>query len=144
MYIRRDDGKVVVVFLECDEHQHKSGYYDASCEVARMMDVAHACTLDGNTLPIVWLRWNPDTFKADGSCSKVLLRDRVVSLLQVLDAIKTNIAIRHPPMSCCFMFYDRRSDIPSDYPPEYYDDIRPDVQAFGPFVRPMQMFFDAL
>lgn len=55
--VRMDFGTHVVI-VECDEYQHK-GY---NCENKRMMEIFQDC---GNR-PIIFLRFNPDSYENNG------------------------------------------------------------------------------
>ena len=66
--IKDNDGKSGVIFLEVDEHQHKT--HLISCELRRMMDVHQSLVMEGNTLPIAFLRYNPNSHKVDGEFRK--------------------------------------------------------------------------
>jgi hypothetical protein len=55
--VRIDFGTHTVI-VECDENQHQ----DYSCENKRMMEIFEDC---GNR-PIVFLRFNPDSYEEDG------------------------------------------------------------------------------
>jgi hypothetical protein len=49
-----------VLIIECDENQH--GSYNTSCENSRTMELF----VDFNNRPIVFIRFNPDTYTVDG------------------------------------------------------------------------------
>jgi hypothetical protein len=49
-----------VLIIECDENQHRS--YTTSCENSRTMELFQ----DFNNRPIVFIRFNPDTYSKDG------------------------------------------------------------------------------
>lgn len=63
------------IFIEVDE---RGGHpeYESSCETARMTDIAEAVQSCGTTVPVVFLRLNPDSY--DGPLTH--LRDRVAQL----------------------------------------------------------------
>jgi hypothetical protein len=70
-----------IIFLEVDEngghHAHnlitdaevksesESNFYNVTCEQARMMNVLASSRAEGITLPIAFLRYNPNSFKRD-------------------------------------------------------------------------------
>ena len=55
------NGTFGVIFLEIDEKQHEDRML--SCEVSRMAKILEILTLQGNTLPIRFIRYNPHSFK---------------------------------------------------------------------------------
>ena len=72
-----------IFLLEVDEEQHE--WYIISCEVSRMTKVHAALAIEGNTLPLVFIRYNPHAVRKDGrlleiSTSKRL--DRLISVIQ--------------------------------------------------------------
>ncbi len=63
--------KGCLVFLEVDEHQHES--YTVACDVARMARIVESLCVGGNTVPILFLRYNPDAFTVDGKSGSCAL-----------------------------------------------------------------------
>ena len=55
-----------IIFLEVDEHQHRFGYYSVNCDLKRMSYVMESLVYSGNTLPILWLRYNPNAYSVNG------------------------------------------------------------------------------
>lgn len=92
-----------VIFLEIDENQHRFGSYSVGCDMKRMGYVMQALAIDGNTLPIVFLRYNPQGFKVDGVTKRTLKKEREKRLLQWLDEFEPNVS---QPLSIVYMFYD--------------------------------------
>jgi hypothetical protein len=89
-----------ILFMECDEHSHMD--YDVSCEVSRMMKIQESMVLQDITKPIVWIRFNPDSFKIDDTTQKILFNDRAKT---VVDFIKI-----HQPsndLEIHYFFYDQ-------------------------------------
>jgi hypothetical protein len=72
-----------ILFTECDENSHMD--YDVSCEVSRMMKIQESMVLQGITKPVVWIRFNPDSFKIDDITQKILFNNRAKT---VVDFIK--------------------------------------------------------
>ena len=87
------------VLLEVDEHQH--AHYGISCDAARMLDVFAEQMKLGRAGKFHFVRFNPDEFKEGGQKRKVLLRDRLAKLIEVLD--------KEPPKqySVTYLYYDR-------------------------------------
>jgi len=61
------------IFLEVDERQHKYGYgSNVACDFKRMHDATTAALLDtGCSLRVLWLRYNPHSWRVDGSVVRV-------------------------------------------------------------------------
>lgn len=64
-FIEAPKGHIIIV--EVDEYNHKD--YDINCEVVRMFNIQQAIMT-----PIVFVRYNPDTYKPDGNKTKALKR----------------------------------------------------------------------
>jgi hypothetical protein len=61
--------------------------------------------LEGNTLPIVFIRYNPHTFTVAGKKAPIKEQDRHNTLLNTINAL--NII---KPLSVVYLFYDRDED----------------------------------
>lgn len=90
-----------VLMLEVDEFQHDS--YAVSCELSRMMNLYEACMLDGNTQPLGFLRYNPDSYKVDGVSVKKQQKERERILLETIASWAPG---QQSTMSIMYMFYD--------------------------------------
>ena len=78
----------IVFFLECDEFQHM--HYEISCENARMLKVNETLLSQGNTLPIVFIRYNPETkYKIDGKSVKTTQKEKQAKLLEFIRSYDT-------------------------------------------------------
>jgi hypothetical protein len=106
-----------VVAVECDEHEH--GSEPVLCEVTRMLDVAaqHRLTSD---LPLHFIRFNPDSYTANGRPQKPKMAERHKELL---------LAIEEPltaPMAITYICYSSTNGVAEvtksdDFPPELRD-----------------------
>ena len=98
--------------LECDEYQHKRGNYTFECESGRLDEIID----EFKTGKIVWVRWNPDSYKTYGP------RDsRKVRLEKLVDLIMH--FVKHPPsshISVHYMYYDRDSPLIVDRWPFHF------------------------
>jgi hypothetical protein len=94
-------GEAFIVLLENDEEAHSSR--PVSCEVKRMMDVVSSFTMDGNTLPILWVRFNCDTFRIDGTVQKKKQAERFEGLETFLHRLEEQ---HHPSFAIHYLFYD--------------------------------------
>ena len=78
----------IVFFLECDEFQHT--HYEISCENARMLKVNETLISQGNTLPIVFIRYSPETtYKIDGKSVKTTQKEKQAKLLEFIRSYDT-------------------------------------------------------
>ena len=98
----------VLVMLECDEHQHPGTGY--SCDLRRMAYVREALTIEGNTLPLVFLRYNPDAFKVGGVTRPTKKKDREARLVALLRDLEVRDATGLPPMTLQYLYYDVTAD----------------------------------
>ncbi len=99
--------KGIIFAIENDEHQHET--YSLSCELRRMADVKSVFVQEGNTMPLVWIRYNPDTFYKGESKIKIDKKDRinkVVNLINKLSEVPENIS----PLTIYYCFYDTYKD----------------------------------
>lgn len=92
----------VVILLEVDEFQHE----EYACDVRRMGEVMAALTLEGNTLPVLFLRYNPDEFRVNGVKSKLKKKDREAKLLGYIKDVLSGAIALDRPVSVQYMFYD--------------------------------------
>ena len=95
-----------VVFVETDEYQHDS--YGVCCDIARMADIMAALALDGNTLPVAFVRYNPHAFTLDGVHQKVPTTTRLERLIATVRSLVA-LGPKLPPFSVTYMFYDGES-----------------------------------
>lgn len=70
--------------------------------MSRMAKITESLALGGNTLPVVFVRYNPDTFKVDGATKRVLKVEREKQLVQFLRGMQTPLK----PLSIQYMFYN--------------------------------------
>jgi len=114
-------GKFHVV-VEVDEYQH--AYYSQICETSRMNNIVAAWCLGGNSVPIIFIRYNPHAFKVDGKTKRTQMAERHKKLAQLLDHIINMEPVND--VQVYYMFYDTDEGIPkvlSD--PDYYDEVKP-------------------
>jgi hypothetical protein len=93
-----------IVFLEVDEGQHRFGDYSVLCDMARMTKVIESVALEGNTLPILFIRLNSDGFKIDGKTKRTLKRIRSARLIDLIKKMKFDK--RSPLLQIQYMYYD--------------------------------------
>ncbi len=102
--VRDADGKLTgIIFLEVDEDQHKS--YAINCDTRRMADVYESLIVEGNSFPILFIRYNPDVFKVNSEKTKVLSKDRQARLINLLKNWDFT-----QPFAILYMYYDTNED----------------------------------
>jgi uncharacterized Zn-finger protein len=97
------------IIIECDEHQHRN--YSPVCESGRMDEIIDEL----KTGKIVFIRWNPDTYKSNNGKRKLrkerlkMLSDRVTELTQQEkdDSLSDHISV-------IYMFYDEDNEAIAD------------------------------
>jgi DNA-directed RNA polymerase subunit RPC12/RpoP len=86
----RIDFKIVydgtIFLLEIDEFQHD--WYSQYCETRRMYSVFQSLTVEGNNLPIVFIRYNPDRYKVDSELVKTPKSIRMHELVEFIQTFK--------------------------------------------------------
>jgi hypothetical protein len=88
-----------VFFIEVDETQHSDK--DQSCETSRMLRIVESLTIGGNTTNIIFIRFNPDTFKENGKTTRVPLKERHATILHLIQTIVTD-----RPFSVIYKYYN--------------------------------------
>jgi hypothetical protein len=66
-FVINPGGGKSLIFLEVDENQHRFGYGEAGCDMKRMGKVMESLTVAECEMRVVWLRYNPGSFKVDGA-----------------------------------------------------------------------------
>jgi len=114
-------GKFHVV-VEVDEHQHV--YYSQICETSRMNNIVSAWRLGGNSIPIVFIRYNPHAFVVDGTTKRTTIGERHKKLIELLDHIRNTEPVKE--VQIFYMFYDTEGGVPTVMnDPDYYDEVKP-------------------
>lgn len=91
-----------IICVEIDEDQHKDR--PIICECARVAKIFESLALEGNSLPVVFLRFNPNKYTLDGKQQSITKNIRFDKLLDELKYIKNQDDL--PPLSIKYMFYD--------------------------------------
>lgn len=84
----------LVLWIECDEFQHKHTNAEYTCDEKRISDSYDE--FSGKKLVVI--RWNPDSYKSD--TAKVLFKDRLKSLKDLVLSI-----IETPPTELIYIYY---------------------------------------
>jgi hypothetical protein len=122
-----------IIFIECDEFQHDDR--DTSCEVARMTQVNEALALEGNTLPIVWIRWNPDACRMNGVKCRIPQKERGALLVRFLHALtSSSVALLPGSVSIFYLFYDRDDGVGHGFVPPKFA-LAPEYASFCTLIK---------
>jgi len=77
----------VIIFIEVDETQHED--YGIDCDIKRMSDIYSSLMLDGNTLPVIFIRYNPHGYKVNGVTKPTKQVDRHAKLIETIQYAST-------------------------------------------------------
>lgn len=106
-----------LVLLEVDENQHASSSYSVSCDATRMEKVHESLALAGNTLPVIFVRYNPHAYRVDGSRTTVPKVSREARLVALLASADSAIYTQRRPLAIQYMYYnsiDGRAEVLGD------------------------------
>jgi hypothetical protein len=106
-------------YIENDEYQHKS--HDVSEEIQRMIDVKEYLDFNNIETPLVWIRYNPNSFKINGRNTYI---DETIKLNKIIKLI-TDISLTEKPlepMTIYYCYYDIKKDILEILNSESYPD----------------------
>jgi hypothetical protein len=111
----------VRVMVECDEDQHRT--YPARCECTRMLQIHENHVKNGDTRPLVFVRYNPDgPVLVDGIKRKIMRKWREEALVAFLKTIQAEKRRFDAPLSVVYAFYDTDEDgelcVTAELPPE--------------------------
>lgn len=93
------DYTLFTVIVEVDENQHQG--YAPECELNRMKQIFQ----DFGGTPVLFIRYNPDSYKNICGDKQVSNDNRVTKLVAYLNTLK-NHKEWLIPLSVCYMFYD--------------------------------------
>ncbi len=93
----------VVIIVEVDEGQHRFGSYSVSCDMSRMARIIESLCVEGNTLPVWFIRYNPNAYTLDGVKQKSLKKTRVERLIEQIQGIH---GTPRQPLTITYMYYD--------------------------------------
>ena len=92
----------VIVFLEVDENQHSDR--SQLCECARMAKIVESISIGGNSLPVIFFRFNPHEYTVNGKRQYKSKKARYQRLTEELNSIVNFEEI--PPMQIKYLYYD--------------------------------------
>jgi len=97
----------VIIILEVDENQHRFYKDGISCDMKRMGHIMTGLAIDGNTLPVLFIRYNPHSFKIDYEKQKGLpKKEREQILIQFIKDYKSP----GEGLDIAYMYYDYETD----------------------------------
>lgn len=113
--------KNVIIILEIDEYQHES--YPVICEINRMLTFQAVQEINNNSLPILWIRFNPNEYIVDFEEHEFLgKKERVNEIIRII--VNSQKQAYTKKMNLLYMYYDIEDKNPCiSYLPEF-DSIR--------------------
>jgi len=111
--------------IENDEHSHEGN--PIVDEVNRMIKATEVLQRNGQTLPIVWIRFNPDVYYIDGVKQTTSNTERFDKVIELMDhMIKHQNELK--PMNIIYLFYDQTDYEPNIlYDKEYPEHIKENI-----------------
>jgi hypothetical protein len=112
----------IIFCHENDEHQHKAE--EISCETRRMIDIKNVFLQEGNDMPLVFIRFNPDGYRKNKILQNKTKEERLKRYIEIYNQIKADKE-NLKPVNIFYLFYDVKNDkleILDD--PEYPGDIK--------------------
>ena len=89
--------------MEVDEEQHRFYKGGISCDMKRMGHIMTGLTIGGNTLPVLFIRYNPHSFKINYKKHKgPPKKEREQILIQFIKDYKSRVV----PLDIAYMYYD--------------------------------------
>ncbi len=96
-----------VVCLEVDEGEHRFGY-TVLCDMARMSHIHESMAIGGNTLPVVFLRYNPQQYTVNGKLQRKPRKYREERLIQLLQDPSSDVG-SGSSLAIKYMYYDAKT-----------------------------------
>lgn len=94
-------------YIENDEYQHKSNtvYH----ELQRMTDVKDYLIFNNIKTPLIWIRYNPNSFKINGRITSLKEEDKIIKVSNLIKNILENKDYLKP-MSIYYCYYDIKNN----------------------------------
>lgn len=126
----------LTVFIEVDCHQGVGRLSTVGDEVQRMKDLGAATHVQGTTGPIVWLRFNPDSYHRNGITQSTSKKERLAKLHAVLQCLCAKGSLHADNdwgVSYIYLFFDMRCEQlvvlqNPDFPEDAKDNVALSVQ----------------
>jgi uncharacterized Zn-finger protein len=101
-----------IIIVEVDEEAH-AGYL-VSCEITRMLQVHEAILARGYTVPVVFVRYNPNgDITMDGKSIRVKRKEREALLLEFLEMVRNGQHIFQDPLNLVYLCYPTNYGLPT-------------------------------
>ena len=85
-----------------------------------MSKIIESLALDGNTIPIKFIRYNPHSYKINNKTNRTIQNERHAELIKTIYTTVFNA-----PLSVKYLFYDTENDKPSIFnDPEYHETFK--------------------
>jgi hypothetical protein len=95
--------KDFIILLEVDENQHKYGeWYSVSCDMKRMSHIITSIRCEGKEHKILFLRYNPNSFKIEKVLQKFKQKERQEELINFINSYKPE-----KDTEIKYMYYDK-------------------------------------
>ena len=107
-FLIQENGIIFMVELDEDAHHH----YSVHCDTTRPFRICETLALEGNTLPIVIIRLNPDIYKVNGHAKRIYKIDRYNEVLRLIR--ETTSAAPLSVIYCYYPMQDGRLTIEND------------------------------
>ena len=123
---KNKNGKAFIIAHENDEHQHEG--YMISCDTRRMTEVRSVFIQDGNDIPLIFIRYNPDAFRIDEELQKIKKKDRLKRYVELVKELE-NSEEDMMPLTIYYMYYDMIGDkLEIFYDPDYPEELKGNVR----------------
>jgi len=122
---KNKNGKGFIIAHENDEQQHEG--YPIICDARRMIEVRSVFIQDGNEMPLVFLRFNPDAFRIDGQIQKIKKKDRLKRYVELVKELENSEEFM--PLTIYYLYYDITDNklnitYDTEYPTELKDNVK--------------------
>ena len=96
------------MFIEIDEKQRKEENYTISCDVSRMSKIYETLIVEGNMIPIKFIRYNPHEYKINNKTIRTSCIDRHNQLIHEIQE-----TVFSKSFSVKYLFYDMKNNEPA-------------------------------
>lgn len=100
--------KDCTILLEVDEYQHKYGRESVNCDMKRMVHIITSIKCSGNNTPVLFLRYNPNSYKVDQKLRRVKQEDKQAMLIKFL----RSYCVSEKELEIKYMNYDEENGLP--------------------------------
>ena len=116
-------------FIENDEYQHKMN--EVYNDIQRMIDVKEYLTFNNINTPLVWIRYNPNSFKSNGRIINLKEEDKINNISKLIkNILESQDELK--PMTIYYFYYDIKNnklEVLND--PDYKEELKSIVYNFN-------------